>query len=63
VSRAGQDRVLSPPGVVLSAAVGAGLLALALLVPRFGPTVRFPDVEIPDARAPMTVTANELVAS
>ncbi|MGH2881740.1 MAG: hypothetical protein ACRDPA_03385 [Solirubrobacteraceae bacterium] len=60
---AGQDHVLSPMVVVLSSAVGAGLLALALLIPRFGPRIRYPDVEIPDARTPMTVSANELVTS
>jgi hydrogenase/urease accessory protein HupE len=60
---AGQDHVLSPAVIVLSAAVGAGLLALALLIPRFGPRMRYPDVEIPDARSPVAVSVDELVAT
>jgi hypothetical protein len=57
---AGDDHVLSPLTVVLSAAVGAALLAVALLIPRFGPRTRWADVEIPDIKAPVPVTVNEL---
>jgi hypothetical protein len=60
---AGQDHVLSPLVVLLSAAVGAGLLAQALLIPKFGPRLRYPDVEIPDRTAPTNVSVNELLAS
>jgi hypothetical protein len=60
---AGEDHVLSPLVVVLSAAVGAALLAQALLIPKFGPRLRYPDVEIPDPTAPTTVSVGELVAS
>jgi Protein of unknown function with HXXEE motif len=60
---AGEDHVLRPGTVVLSAAVGAALLAQALLIPRFGPRMRYPDVAIPDPTAPATVTVDELLAT
>jgi hypothetical protein len=59
---AGNDHVLNPLTIVLSAAVGAALLAVALLIPRFGPRTRWADVEIPDVKAPVPVTVNELSA-
>jgi Protein of unknown function with HXXEE motif len=48
---AGEDHVLSVPVVVLSTIVGAGLLLQALLIPRFGPRHRYPDVAEADLAA------------
>jgi hypothetical protein len=45
---AGEDHVLSVPVVIVSTLVGAGLLLQALLIPKFGPRHRYPDVDISD---------------
>jgi hypothetical protein len=57
---AGQDHVLSPATVILSGAVGAALLAQALLIPHFGPKMRYPDTPIPDISAPSQITLDQL---
>jgi hypothetical protein len=60
---AGEDHVLNPATVILSVAVGALLLAQALLIPRFGPRMRYPDVAIPDVVQAETVTAKQVRAA
>jgi Protein of unknown function with HXXEE motif len=60
---AGEDHVLSPATVLLSAAVGAALLFQALIIPRFGPRLRYADVAIPDVRRAESLTPAEVLGN
>jgi hypothetical protein len=60
---AGEDHVLSPLVVVLSAAVGAVLLAQALVIPKFGPRLRYPDVDISSVTTGTSAGGDEPIAT
>jgi hypothetical protein len=57
---AAHDHVLNPWNALLSIVVGAVLLAQALIIPRFGPRMRYADVRIPDAIEPVAVSVEQV---